>query len=1587
VAQRGQWTGRVAALVAGTIAVGLAACTTSPSGTPQAAPTSVVFPQTVVGGEATQNVVISNVAQSGTLTIESTGIAGTDAAMFADRFDDDGSVALAPGQSTTVAVVFSPTAAGSRSATLRVNHSGSGSFGIPLSGTAVNADPGARPLVASPASLSFPGTTVGQSAALDVTLRNGATTGPIEVSSVAVSGPDADMFTTSFASPTTLQPGGSATVRVTFSPTASGARSATLVATHTGTNSPLPVALSGQANLAEPGVVLYRVDAGGPGLPGTPRWAPDSSASPSPYANASATGNTVSTSGAAVDLSHPSVPADTPLEVFRTERWDAPAAPNLTYGFPVPSGSEVEVRLYLAETYSPAQVVGGRVFDVKVDGTTKLRDVDVFARAGANRGLVLSTPVVSDGKVDVQFVPGVGDPSIKGIEVVTADESAPPWLAATPTAVDFPDATVRQAMTQDVTLTNLGTSGSLTVSSTSITGPGEQLFADRFDGAVTLAPGASTTVPVTYLPTAAGSHAATLTVTHSGVASPLVIPLTGTARAPAGGGTGPSFRRATLSGAGVGAPTSLQFGPDGRLYVAQFDGTIRALTIARSATGQYSVTANEVIGLIRAMPNRNDDGTLNASVTGRLVTGLVVTGTPQSPTVYAVSSDPRIGAGTDGTDLNLDTNSGILSRLTKSGASWQKTDLVRGLPRSEENHTGNGLSLDPATNNLLIAHGGNTNKGAPSHNFAFLPEYALSGAILSVDLDTIGNTTYDLPTLDDEDRAGTTDANDPFGGNDGKNQARLVPGGPVQVYAPGFRNAYDLVRTAAGNLYTIDNGGNAGWGGAPVPDNTSGACSNDPVETSDTDGDSLMRIPGPGFYGGHPNPTRANRSNTFNPSKPQSPVAVASPVECDYRNETARGAMTSFGHSTNGLDEYTASAFDGAMRGDLLTASYDDSIRRIELTADGTGVTSNTVLFSNAGSLPLDVTAQADAEPFPGTVWVADFQGNAINVFEPDSVTCTGADDPALDEDGDGYDNADEIDNGTGPCSSADVPPDADGDRTSDRNDPDDDNDGRPDTSDRFAVDALDGRGTSVPSVLTWDNDAPPPGGLLGIGFTGLMTNGTSDYATLFDSTKMTTGGAAGVVTVDEASDGDALGAANTQEYGFQHGVDVTGTSPAFVVHTRLPAPFSGTTPTGDQSYGVFFGTGTQDDYVKLAVAANGGAGGFRLVDEQGGAPSTVTVNGPAWPGPGAVDLYLRVDPASHTVQASYALDGAAPVAIGAPRTVPAAWFTGVSAPAVGLISTSTGTAPPFPATWDFLEVQPAAQAPLTPSTAVAVGAAGLNSSTYNSGSFRVTNTSAGGQQIASVRLDLPTSLLPDLVFDPNGTAGDTVSKGFTVDADPGVGTIGHQFTGSHDGGYDALDATFTDFGPGETLTFSVDVDPTSIKGSAQPGPGESGSVSGLELTGAAVTVTYEDGTSQSGRLFRSPGSLGQSQARLDGVARPATGMAVVGLTTPATVTQPAQVVRVTGPAGASVRLLAAEGALFTAGLAGGGFDLDPYEANSVVAVSEHATTIGTGGTVDVPVTLTSTVAGGGNNRFVAVIDAQGGTGPTSPVAVVQLGP
>ena len=290
------------------------------------------------------------------------------------------------------------------------------------------------------------------------------------------------------------------------------------------------------------------------------------------------------------------------------------------------------------------------------------------------------------------------------------------------------------------------------------------------------------------------------------------------------------------------------------------------------------------------------------------------------------------------------------------------------------------------------------------------------------------------------------------------------------------------------------------------------------------------------------------------------------------------------------------------------------------------------------------------------------------------------------------------------------------------------------------------------------------------------------------------------------------------------------------------------------------------------------------------------------------------------------------------------------------------------------------------------------SSSTNTTGSFQLENLSTGGVRIISASIDTGTAMLPDVVFDPAGTAGDPDGKAFALDSFSGSGTPVHSFESPQDGigsqdGYKVLRLNFgagVDFGPGDTMTFSADIDPTSVKGAPGPGPEHSASISGLELIGATVTVTFSDGTVRSvrsGGVTPSTDTNKMSVALLapDNLATPAIG--VPGKSSPFTsATQP--VVRVSGPAGASVRLWVFKAALYLDGVPGGGYDIDPYEVNKVITQGSVGATVGGGGTVDVPVTLSRSSDTGGIHLVTAVlVDGSGRRGSTSDVLVIDYDP
>lgn len=847
----------------------------------------------------------------------------------------------------------------------------------------------------------------------------------------------------------------------------------------------------------------------------------------------------------------------------------------------------------------------------------------------------------------------------------------------------------------------------------------------------------------------------------------------------------------------VSNPTSLQFGPDGRLYVSEQYGRVHAFTVERDAGGSYAATASETIDAIHATANHDDDGSAcSVDCNQRQVTGLLVAGTAQNPILYVTSSDARVSVANDS---NLDTNSGMLTRLTCTGGvasgqcqAWTRVDLVRGLPRSEENHATNGMDLDLATNTLYIANGGNTNKGAISNSFSGIPEYFFAGAVISVDLDALtameaanggaftdardgSRFVYDLLTLDDPTRANidkthpdfpygaghpwrdlAVDPGDPFGGNDGYNQAVPEADGPVQVHSPGYRNPYDVLVAQSGEIYTWDNGPNSGWGGTPWIYTAGGAlkgystqtgitfdagagdwCTNEINESgSGTQGDALHRITTPGYYGGHPAPTRAFPARAGLYDYEQQPDGhwihsgavyqltdrlpagfgtVAAdfpddPRQCDYT--VPAGGLEVINASTNGLAEYTADNFNGAMRGDLLAASFNGNLYRckpdgagglVDLPGSGSGTAEGRceVLLGGFGSQPLDVTAQGDGDIFPGTIWAATYGANSIVVFEPTDFAC----DPSVpteDSDGDGFSNGDEAANGTNACSAGSRPDDNDEDFVSDLTDSDDDNDATPDVDDIFALDAQNGTAQSLPVFLPLFNNDPGTG-LFGLGFSGLMLprNGSDTWREAFDPESLAAGGAAGLLTVESVTAGTAAASADSQDNGFLFGIDAHTATPPFAAMARLRSPWfeiggAAGTPQPGQNYGLFVGAGDQDNYASLVLAgASGGAAVLQLTIEVAGSATTTTFTPAAWGGAdllaaNALDLSLAVDPQASTVQPRIALSGGGTaIALGTPQPIPVAWLNAADARglAVGAISTRGGSGVSFGATWDAFAV------------------------------------------------------------------------------------------------------------------------------------------------------------------------------------------------------------------------------------------------------------------------------------------------------------
>ena len=387
-------------------------------------------------------------------------------------------------------------------------------------------------------------------------------------------------------------------------------------------------------------------------------------------------------------------------------------------------------------------------------------------------------------------------------------------------------------------------------------------------------------------------------------------------------------------------PTQAAWGPDERLYVASLDGTITAYTF----DDDYAVIDEQVIDVLAGGPTPD--------ILGLAFDPLDATG---HPVIHVAHSRIFARGGTCSYEGTFE----YIGRVSKiAGPDFTTVEtVVSGLPTSNHDHAVNGLAFDNQ-GNLMIAVGGNTNAGVEICAFGGVPESPLSGAVLLAPVHRSGfngavvHINRDTGLPDGDQRSGS--------------RAETARHSDVRVWSPGFRNSFDLVYTTAGRLYNTDNGPDTNLGPASTGPITQGA---DPI---DIDTVSLLVEDS---YHGHPNRNRGRidpRQNVYRSSDEPDADPTARP------SYPARylAPLASLPSSLNGIEEYRAATFRGALRGALLAQKWNGATYAITLAEDGG-------LAAPPAVLPVDLQS-LDVVAAPGGALIGvDFTDDRLVLARP----------------------------------------------------------------------------------------------------------------------------------------------------------------------------------------------------------------------------------------------------------------------------------------------------------------------------------------------------------------------------------------------------------------------------------------------------------------------------------------------------------------------------------------------------------------------------------------------------------------------------
>uniref|UniRef100_UPI000FDA2D25 malectin domain-containing carbohydrate-binding protein n=1 Tax=Georgenia faecalis TaxID=2483799 RepID=UPI000FDA2D25 len=400
--------------------------------------------------------------------------------------------------------------------------------------------------------------------------------------------------------------------------------------------------------------------------------------------------------------------------------------------------------------------------------------------------------------------------------------------------------------------------------------------------------------------------------------------------------TGIEFEKEELPIAADKYWSSFAFGPDGKMY-----GT----TIGQ---GLWRFTVN-------------DDGTLSNMESlgyfGFAMIGLVFdkAATADNLRLWVTKTSPNV---------SNEPDKWVSGISLLSGPNLQnEQEIFDNLPRSQSDHLTNSLAYGP-DGSLYFLQGSNQAAGDLDNSWGQRGETLLTAATLRFD-------PAHPAVVAAAGAGGPIDVKTAEGGT----YNPYAPNAPLQIFATGIRNAYDLVWHSSGHLYVPTNGtaGNANSPGVTANANgtftrkaaagipgfasvnnrdVTAACTSNridrkpytggtvpPIANHPTQRDHLYQVEQGGYYG-HPNPERCEWV-LHEGNDPANPPVAAGQGGTRYPSgqlpdPNYRGIAwdLGFNKSPNGALEYQSETFGGQLKGRLVVTRFSDNNDLLFLQVD-----------------------------------------------------------------------------------------------------------------------------------------------------------------------------------------------------------------------------------------------------------------------------------------------------------------------------------------------------------------------------------------------------------------------------------------------------------------------------------------------------------------------------------------------------------------------------------------------------------------------------------------------------------------------------